>query len=93
MRVLVTGRQAGKTTRIITMLRANPEAVLVVATAMRADTLRKEHPNLANQIVSCNTNLRGRKFSKMYVDDVDQVLANLLRLCDKLWNYDSSSRI
>lgn len=78
MRVMVAGRAAGKTTRIVKALRDDPGGVLVTNSEMSADQLRKKYPDLADRIYSVRHDFRGHNFSSLYVDNIDLVLATLL---------------
>lgn len=80
MQIFVAGRAHGKTTKVISHLYAYDDAVLIVPTHQRARMLAKEHPELADRIVSATSSvgLRGRSFSKVLVDDLDAVLFHLL---------------
>lgn len=78
MRVMVAARQAGKTTRIVEILKADPNGALITHSVLRADQLRREHPELADQIYPVRQEIRGHNFSNLYVDDIDLVLAALL---------------
>lgn len=51
MHIISQPRQSGKTTQLIGMCRALPDAWLVVHSQYRAQDLRRQYPELASRIV------------------------------------------
>lgn len=88
MKILVAGRQAGKTTRLIEMLKNDPYAFMVVFSYSEKSRLSLLYPELREQIVTAGTDLRGRQVSKVYIDNLEMVLAQQFGITPSLVTAD-----
>lgn len=84
MRFMITGRQMGKTHRMIKWLRQNPHAVAVVHSKNEADRLDREYPDVADRIVlyrHLGTVLRSGNHNQIVgIDNLDLILHRVLEL-------------
>lgn len=88
MKILVAGRQAGKTTRLIEILKNDPYAFMVVFSYGEKSRLSLLYPELREQIVTAGTDLRGRQVSKVYIDNLEMVLAQQFGITPSLVTAD-----
>lgn len=81
MKFVIRPRQGGKTFEAVKWLQANPGGVLLVHSEEYASALRKEHGFSEKQVMSfrsAQTRLRGRRKTRIAIDNVDLMLAYLL---------------
>ena len=82
MQILQLGRAQGKTTFLIDILFHATNDAMVVHNIAEARRLQQDYPEIADRIfaVSNATNglLRGRRFDRVHIDNLDLVLPYLL---------------
>ena len=80
MFIIAGGRRAGKTHKLIEMLREHPGMIMVAASSQIAAMTRKEYPDLAERIVGPTANLRGLDPTRpVVVDNADLLLGFLVQ--------------
>ena len=80
MEIFVSGRQTGKTDRLVRWLRTQPKGVIVTMHESERRRLIEEYKLEPEQVVSCQNSmlLRGRDIDSVGVDNVELVLMALL---------------
>ena len=78
MKVMVAGRQHGKTTSLVEAMRWKPEAVLVVHTNEYAAVIENEYPFLRGRVYGPNKGVLRGLDRPVCVDNIDLILADLL---------------
>jgi len=79
MKVLVAGRQEGKTTTALKYLRSYDDAVMLVHNYSRKHQIIRQHPELEGRIVTPHEEFRGRTdIGRVIVDDAGLILSQLL---------------
>ena len=81
MIISVTGRQTGKTTKILQMLKENDKAVMAVHCEDEKKRLLFENPELKGRIKTYNEmktkNMCSNEFEECYLDNLDILLSRL----------------
>lgn len=82
MRIYNMPRQSGKTTMLVNWLAESDNHILIVHSFAEADRIRREHPDVAGQIVGIDTVksgfLRGHHNKVYAIDNLDLILPQLL---------------
>ena len=80
MKLLVGGRRAGKTYKVIEAMRTDPAIVMICFSHQSADICKKEYPDVADRILPpVKEHLQGFHTKRKYIlDNADILLENLL---------------